>query len=163
MSTAQAILRSYRAPRQVMDRHLDEGAGEPRALIWVMVACLLLFVAQLPQLSRDAHLNPEGPPFEALAGGALLGSLFIAPLVFYGIAAVSRLVASLFGGSGTFLTARLALFWGLLAAAPLALLRGLVAGFIGPGPALTFTSLAAFVAFLAIWLICLIHLERTYV
>jgi len=46
----------------------------------------------------------------------------------------------------------MALFWGLLAAAPLWLLWGLVAGFIGPGPALDLTGIVALVAFLVLWL-----------
>lgn len=160
MSTAQAILRSYRAPRTVMRSHLARGVGEERALAWVMIACLLFFVAQLPALSRQSHLAADGPPFEALAGGAFLGTVLIAPLLFYGLAAISHLIARAFGGQGTWLEARLALFWGLMAATPLVLLRGLVAGFIGEGPSLSVTSLVAFAAFLFVWLNGLITVER---
>ncbi len=143
-----------------MAQHLARGANESRGLAWVMIACLLLFVAQLPKLSRDAFLNPEGPEFDALAGGAFLGAVLIAPLLFYGLAALSHILAKLVGGQGTWLTARLALFWGLLAATPAVLLNGLVAGFIGPGPALTITSVLAFAAFLFIWLSCLAYVEQ---
>ena len=160
MSTAQAILKSYRAPQDVMRSHLAQGAGEERALAWVMIACGLFFVAQLPGLSREAHLNPEGPPFEALAGGAFLGSVLIAPLIFYALAALSRVVAKLFGGKGSWLHARLALFWSLMAVTPLVLLQGLVAGFIGEGAGLSIVSLLAFGMFLFVWLRGLIFVER---
>lgn len=153
-------MRSYRAPRDVMRGHLARGAGEERALAWVMIACLLFFVAQLPRLSREAHLNPDGPPFEALAGGAFLGTVLIAPLIFYALAALSHAVARLFGGRATWLQARLALFWGLMAVTPLVLLRGLVAGFVGPGTPLSIISLLCFATFLFVWLNALIFVEK---
>lgn len=160
MSTTQAILKSYRAPQDVMRTHLAQGAGEERALAWVMIACVLFFVAQLPRLSREAHLNPEGPPLEALAGGAFMGTVLVAPLIFYGLAALSRIVAKLFGGRGSWLRARLALFWGLMAVTPLVLLQGLVAGFVGEGAGLSIVSLLAFAMFLYIWIRGLIFVER---
>lgn len=143
-----------------MAQHLANGAGEARGLAWLMVACLLLFIAQLPQLSRQAFLAPDGPPFDALAGGAFLGTVLMAPLLFYGLAALSHLASRAFGGQGNWLDARLALFWGLLAATPVVLFRGLVAAFVGPGLSLTLVSVAAFAAFLFIWLNCLIFVER---
>ncbi len=143
-----------------MRGHLARGAGEERALAWVMIACLLFFVAQLPRLSREAHLNPEGPPFEAVVGGAFLGTVLIAPLIFYAIAALSHLVARLFGGQGTWLHARLALFWGLMAVTPLVLLQGLVAGFVGAGASLSLISLLCFAMFLFVWLSGLIFVEK---
>ena len=160
MSTAQAIFKSYRAPWDVMRMHLERGAGEERALAWVMIACALFFVAQLPALSREAHLNPEGPPFEALAGGAFMGSVLVAPLIFYALAALSHLVAKLFGGKGSWLRARLALFWGLLAVAPWVLLQGLVAAFVGPGLGLSIVSVLAFAMFLFVWISGLLFVER---
>jgi hypothetical protein len=86
--------------------------------------------------------------------------LFVAPLGLYAIAAFSHLVARLLGGQGTWYGARMALFWALLAAAPLWLLWGLVAGLIGPGPALSATGVVALGAFLAIWIAGLFAVER---
>jgi uncharacterized membrane protein YhaH (DUF805 family) len=124
MSTSGSILRSYRAPREVLRHHLNTGAGEERALAWIMGACVLFFIAQLPGLSRKAHLNPDGPSFDGLMGGAFMGAVLMAPLMFYGIAAISHIVMKAFGGQGRWLDARLALFWALLAVTPLVLLRG---------------------------------------
>lgn len=146
------ILASYRRPGRVLARRLSapRGRGEARALITVILACFLIFIGQWPRLSRVAYLS--GQELDVLLGGALLGWIFIAPLVLYGLAALSHLVARAFGGRATWLEARMALFWALLAASPLWLFWGLVAGFVGPGPVLNVTGLVALCAFLAIWI-----------
>jgi hypothetical protein len=144
------IVRTYRAPRRVVREKLAGGEREDRALATLMAACFLIFVAQWPLLSRQAYLDPS-VPLDARMGGALMGWLFIAPMAAYVIAAASRLLARLFGGRGTWFGARLALFWALLAASPLWLLNGLVAGFIGPGAALNLVGLIAVGAFVVFW------------
>jgi hypothetical protein len=57
------------------------------------------------------------------------------------------------GGRGSFFAARIVLFWALLAVAPLMLLRGLVAGLIGPGPQLVIVSGVTFAVFLWFWIV----------
>lgn len=133
MSMTRRILRSWRAPRVVMRELLAAGQREDRAFAMLFVASLLIFVAQLPRLARQAHFDPS-VPLDARIGGAMMGIMFLFPLFAYLIAAVSHLIARIFGGRGSFYTARVALFWSLLTAAPLMLLQGLVAGFIGEGP-----------------------------
>ena len=150
MAVSTDILRTYRAPRRVLREKLANGEREDRALATLIGACVLIFVAQWPLLSRQAYLDPS-IPFDARMGGALMGWLFIAPISAYVIAAASHLVARLAGGRGTWFGARLALFWALLAASPLWLLNGLVAGLIGPGAALNAVGLAAVAAFLVFW------------
>ncbi|MGR3802308.1 YIP1 family protein [Marinibacterium profundimaris] len=135
MAVTTDIAAMYRRPRPVVARLLDMGPREDRALVFLMLFCALGFVAQLPRLSREAYLQEQ--ELNMLMGGALLGWVFLAPLMFYGIAALSHLVAKIFGGKGQWYGARIALFWALLASAPLMLLHGLVAGFIGPGAAQT--------------------------
>lgn len=150
MSVSTEIVRAYRAPREVLRRQLSADKNEGRVLVYMTVACLLFFVAQWPRLSREAFMDPS-IPLEARLGGALLGWLFIAPLAFYGIGALTHLLARLFGGQGSFYAARLALFWSLLVISPLVLLLGLVSGFIGQGPAQNATGLLLLGAFLYIW------------
>lgn len=150
MSLTQDILQSYRAPRTVLRRRLGPEPREDRALAILMGACLLLFVAQWPGHARAAHLAPE-VPLDARLTGALMGTIFLLPLLAYAVAAASHLLLRLFGGQGTFHGARMALFWAMLAVAPLMLLNGLVRGMIGPGPAETATGAVAAMAFLAIW------------
>jgi len=160
MSTANAIMASYRRPGTVLREYRDKGADEGLAMSWLFVACILFFVARLPSLSRFAFETNQETPFSALALGTFFGVVLVAPIVMYPLAALSHLVARMFGGKGRWLDARLALFWALLASTPLVLLNGLVAGFIGKGPQLTLVSILAFVAFLWIWLRGLIVLER---
>lgn len=161
MAISTEIFRTYRAPRDVMRRLLAAGQREDRAIAYLMGACVIIFVAQWPRLQREAMLNPEGPPLEAQISGALMGWVFIAPLMFYGIAALSHIIAKLFGGRGTWWGARMALFWTLLVISPLMLLNGLIAGFIGPGLQLNVTGWLTILAFCAIWGISLVESERS--
>lgn len=158
MAITTDIVESYRRPRAVLRRLLD-GGTEGRALAVLMGACLLMFVALWPGAARDAHVNPD-IPLDARMGGALMGTVFLVPLLAYGLAAASHLVARAFGGRGTPLGARLALFWSLLAVSPLMLFQGLVRGMIGPGPALTLVGLAVLAAFVFLWINALIEAER---
>ena len=136
-----------------------------------MAACLLIFVAQWPLLAREAHLArlaavaagvPTGqvPDVQALMVGRMFATLFVLPLALYGLAAVTRLVARAFGGQGTYYSARIALFWSLLATTPLMLLQGLVGGLIGPGPAFTAVGVAVLAAFAYLWINAVIVTER---
>ena len=159
MAVSTEMLRAYAAPRAAFRRQLSGGANEGRALIYLMVACLVFFVAQLPRLAREAHLD-SSMPLDGLINGAFYGWIFIAPLFFYVLAAVSHIFARLVGGGGTWFSARMALFWSLLVISPLMLLLGLVTGFIGPGPAQFATSLLLVGAFFYIWGCGLLEAER---
>ncbi|MGR3650635.1 MAG: YIP1 family protein [Roseovarius sp.] len=151
MSVTADMLRGYVAPRVVMRKQLAAPA-EDRALIYLLLACGLFFVARLPALSRQDHMMTDSPGFAALASGSFLGAVIFAPLVFYAIAALSHLVARALGGTGSWVGARLALFWSLLMVAPLVLLRGLTEAMTGPGAALSITGFAVGIAFLWLWM-----------
>jgi hypothetical protein len=69
----------------------------------------------------------------------------------YGVAALSHVIAKIFGGQGSWYTARLALFWTLLATSPLVLFYGLVRGLIGPGSQAVLVGAIGAVVFLLIW------------
>ncbi len=150
MPVTSDIVSTYRRPGRVVRNLLDMGQREDRALAFVMAFCVIAFVARLPALARRAHL--EGLELNMLLGGALLGIVFILPLLFYLLAWLSHLASRLLGGQGTSYGARIALFWSLLATTPLVLLNGLVAGFIGPGPALSVVGLLWVVVFVWFWL-----------
>ncbi|WP_170765900.1 YIP1 family protein [Ruegeria lacuscaerulensis] len=158
MPVTSDIVATYRGPGRVVRRLLDLGQREDRALVFVMAFCVVAFIAQLPSLSRRAHL--EGSELNMLMGGALLGTVIILPLVFYALAFVSFAASRLVGGQGTAYGARLALFWALLSSTPLVLLNGLVAGFIGPGPTLTVVGLIWLAVFLWFWLSGLRQVQR---
>lgn len=158
MAVTTDIVASYRHPRAVVRRRIDQ-ADEGRALALLMGACVLVFVSQWPGHARAAHLDPL-IPLDARLGGALMATLFFLPPIAYGVAFLGRLVARLFGGRGTGLGARVALFWSLVAISPLMLLQGLVAGLIGPGPALSLTGAGVGLAFAYLWLNAMVEAER---
>lgn len=158
MGVSVDIVRAWRHPRQVMARLLGGGVREDRALIFLMTACLLIFIAQWPRLARQAHFDPS-TPLDARLGGALMAWLFIVPLAGYLLAALARIVAKLLGGQGSWYSSRLALFWSLLAAAPFWLIFGLASGFAATGIVKNLFGLVAFLAFLIIWLSSMIQAE----
>ena len=159
MTITADIVATYRSPRRVMRSILGRGAGEPQALGFVMIACFIMWVSRLPSLQRAAFFNPDGAEFTTMAAVGALGGIIFAPILFYGIAGLSHLIVRPFGGKGSWLVARIALFWSLLAVSPLVMLHGLVAGFIGAGTALTATALVGFLLFLVIWFQCLKEAE----
>ncbi len=145
-----------------MARKLAQGVRDRVSFAYLVVGMLLAFIAQLPGLRRQAQQSdpqleeairaeagdvrqiesvavPQDmidAKFEAYMSGALIAWIFIMPLIFYLLAGLSVLGVKLFKGKMTGMQARLALFWSFLAATPLLLFQGLVAGFIGEGPAL---------------------------
>ncbi|SES21215.1 Yip1 domain-containing protein [Tranquillimonas rosea] len=150
MALTTDIVATYRNPAAALRRRAVGPPREDRALVTLMLACGLYYIAQWPRIAREAHAD-ESLTLQALLGGALLGWIFVAPLLFYLIAALSHLVARLFGGKARWYDARMALFWALLATTPLALLQGLTAGFVGPGPAETLVAVVSFGTFLVFW------------
>jgi hypothetical protein len=159
MPVSSDIVATYRGPGRVVRRLLDMGPREDRALIFVMGFCVVAFIAQMPSLARQAHL--ESVELNALLGASLFGTVFILPLFFYFLALVSFWVARLFGGKGTPYGARLALFWALLSSTPLLLFNGLVAAFIGSGPILQWVGFFWFAVFVWFWLSGLRQAQRS--
>lgn len=162
MSATTEIFETWRRPAQVMRRKLDRGVGEEHALILLFAACFLFYVAQWPRLSREAHLGlthaqeaglplEEVPGIQALLGINLFAFLFMVPLIFYAVAALSRLILRLFRAKIDPLAARIALFQALLCTAPLMLFQGLLAGFSGPGLSVTAVGVGIALAFLWLW------------
>lgn len=158
MSILRNIAATYRGPGVVMRRLLQMGQREDRALAYLMGACALMFVSQLPRLARESHLT--GQDLNMMMGGALMGWVFIAPLFLYGLAYVARGLGKLIGGQGTAYGARLALFWALLAAAPIGLLLGLTAGFVGPGIEMQAVGILWIAVLLWFWISGSIAMER---
>lgn len=160
MSVVKDIAASWRRPGVVMRRHLAAGRREDRAIMFLMLACGLIFVAQWPIISREAALAPDGPPLEARLAITFFAWLMVWPIGFYALGGLSHLIARAIGGKGTWYTARLALFWALLASTPAWLFYGLVAGFIGPGPAQQGGGALLLIVFLSIWGLSLREAER---
>lgn len=150
MAITANITATYRGPGKVVRRLLSLGEREDRALAYLMASCGLIFIAQLPTLARQAHVT--GEDLNMLMGASLMALIFVAPLLFYAIAFLARVVGRVFGGRGSGYGARLALFWALLASSPLILFHGLVSGFIGPGPEKQAVGLIWFLVFMWFWI-----------
>ncbi|SIP87400.1 hypothetical protein SAMN05421641_101122 [Paracoccus thiocyanatus] len=142
------ILESWWAPGRVV---ASLRSMPDRALIAVLMAAMLIFlIAQAPGHARAAQLQPE-VPLAARMGGAILGVMFMMPLMAYAVAALVSALSRLTPWPVAPLDSRLALFWALLAAAPAMLLAGLTAGLVGPGAPLALTRAVAGLGFLVIW------------
>ena len=150
MSVTTEILATYRGPGRVIARHLAEGPREDRALVILLGGCVVMFIAQWPRLARQSYQT--GEDLQMLMGGSLMALVFLLPLLLYVVGLLSYLLVRLFRGRASGYGARIALFWALLAASPLMLLWGLVAGFIGEGIEMTLTGSLWFAIFAWFWI-----------
>ncbi|MDZ7904820.1 MAG: YIP1 family protein [Cypionkella sp.] len=117
---------------------------------------LLTFVAQYPRLSRIS-LQDAAIPLAPQLLGLAYGLLLFLPVA-YGLAALSHIVARGLGAKGgSWYGARLALFWSLVACAPLVLLQGLTFGIIGPGTQSFLVGIFALTAFVVFWALALVE------
>jgi len=146
MSVTNDMIAAYRRPSKIMERQLNSGAGEDRALIYLMATCVVVFISNLPVLSRTSHLDQVdmGP----LLGASVLAWLFVAPLLFYILATVFRMILRVLGCKASWFEVRLALFWAMLASTPLILLNGLTGGMLGNGVEQTIVGGFWFASFL---------------
>lgn len=156
MPVTNDIVRTWRRPRAVMRDLLAMGPREDRAIMFLMVSCFLIFVAQWPRLRRvsegfEASPFPPEINFEGMMTYTFFATVIIFPLLMYGLAGLTHIVAKIFGGKGSWYSARLALFWTMLAMTPLILFYGLVRGLIGPGSQATLVGAIGGLAFLIIW------------
>lgn len=148
MAVSTDIVRTWRSPRRVISDLLAAGQREDRSIAYLMSGCFLIFVAQWPRLSRVAYL--EGEDLDRLVAYEFLSWMVIWPLLFYGLAALLHGVMRLLRRPSRAWTARLVLFWAVLASSPLGLLYGLLTGMIGTGPGVHLVGaiwLMAFVIF----------------
>lgn len=158
MTVTTDLVATWRRPRAILRQHLARGRSEPFAFALLLVFLALAFVAQWPVAAREAHFAGEASALPRILPRAL-AVLATIPL-WYALAAVSRLVAGRLGGQGSWYGARVALFWALAAIGPLMLFQGLVAGMIGPGPAVTAVTLLVGAAFFWLWFTLLHEAER---
>ena len=143
MAVTRDIVEAHLRPRRVMARLLSMGQREDRALAMLMGGCVILFMAQWPYRARQAHIT--GETLTDYIQHDAVGLIFLLPLLAYGVAALLRLISRVFGAKADYYSARLALFWALLASSPSLVLAGMVKGFIGLGAANTIIG--------ALWLI----------
>ena len=125
MALTSDIVATYKGPSRVVGRFLGQGRNEVRALLFVLIAGLLMFIAAAPYQAREAQLNPDGPLEVRLYWSAFL-FIFIVPLLLYGLAALVWVVTKVARMPVSGYEVRYTLLWALLASAPVKLLQGLV-------------------------------------
>jgi hypothetical protein len=158
MSVTRDIVQSWRHPRLVLRQHLQRPRAEAFAFALLLVFLILAFVAQWPVAARQSYEAGTPSVMPRLLALALAVAASIP--VWYGLAALSHLVARAFGGKGSWYGCRMALFAALVAVSPLLLLQGLTAGMIGPGNALIAVQVLVGAGFLYLWISMLIEAER---
>lgn len=158
MSVTTDLVSTWRSPRAAVRRHLARGVSEPFAFTLLLVFLIVAFIAQWPIAAREAFQaqEPSAAPRILARAFAVLATI---PL-WYGLAALSRIVARAIGGKGSWYTARIALFWALASISPLMLLQGLISGMVGPGPGLWVVNGIVGLGFLWLWLTMLHEAER---
>jgi Na+(H+)/acetate symporter ActP len=128
MSLLLDIVAAYKAPKREMRRHIDNVIAEEQTLFFAMLFGGLSFLAQLPDIAKRAHITEQS--LSAMAGAQFIASVFMMPLLMYGIAAISHLIMARFGGQGDHIGARRALFWAGVVTAPVLLLSAVVNTFV---------------------------------
>lgn len=161
MSITNNVIASYTAPREVFRRLLAHGRREDRALVFLMVACGLGFVAQWPRLARYAALSDD-IPLQGYLVGALFVWMFLVPLLSYGLAGLLHLGMLALRRSSSWFATRMVLFWTMLAVTPLSLLQGLLAGIAGQGAGAGLIGFVVLLAFVYILVQGLREVARTH-
>jgi len=147
MSVTAEILATWRDPAGPVRRLVANGPREDRALVILIGACILLYVARLPMLARQARLDPT-VPLDASMGITLFVMLFVMPLLAYALAFLIHLIVRALGRTGTASGARMVLFWAFLAITPAALAQGLLEALLGPSAVVRIFGVAVFGFFL---------------
>lgn len=132
MALTQDIIATYKGPGRVVARFLAQGRNEVRALLFMLIAGMLMFVASTPYQAREAQLDPDIPLVARMYWSAFL-YIMILPILLYLFAIMIWGLARIARRQVTGYEIRFTLIWALLASTPVMLLMGLTAGFIGPG------------------------------
>jgi hypothetical protein len=124
MSLLSDIGAALKAPKAEMRRHISEGIREEQTLFFALLFGGLSFLSLLPDIAKRAHITEDS--LAGMAAAQFIASVFMMPLLMYGIAAISHVILVRFGGQGDHIGARRALFWAAVVATPIMLLSAIV-------------------------------------
>lgn len=124
MSLIYDIGAALKSPKREMRRHISDGIREEQTLFFALLFGGLSFVSLLPDIAKRAYLTDDS--LSAMAAAQFIASVFMMPLLMYGIAAISHVILARFGGQGDHIGARRALFWAAVVTTPLMLLSAIV-------------------------------------
>jgi len=133
--------------------HQEETANEPRILFYAFLSGFLLFLVGLPTVKMQATLIDDSSAVAIVLTARFFGALFVLPLLFYALAAIARLVAAAFGGTGSFRNTRLSIFWAVLVTMPILIFASLSATILASATELPLSALGVLVllGFAVIW------------
>lgn len=132
MALTSDIVATYKGPGRVVARFLAQGRNEVRALLFLLIAGMIMFIAGMPYQARVAQLDPD-IPLQARMYWSGFFFILILPILIYLFALIILGLARIARRQVTGYEIRFTLIWALLASSPVMLLLGLIAGFIGPG------------------------------
>lgn len=136
-----------------MRNQIDRGNDEPRLMAYLAFGCFVIFLSFLPRLMATDLSGTD----QSLAAGITVwffSVMFFVPLMMYGVAAISHLVAKAFGATGPYHNARHAIAWMLVVLSPVLIVKGMLGSvFIALEMPMAINALNALLAFaiLRIW------------
>jgi len=158
MALTSDILATYKGPGRVVARFLAQGRNEVRALLFVLIAGMMMFIAVMPYQAREAQLDPD-IPLQARMYWSAFFYILIVPILIYLFAVLVWGVSRIARRQITGYEIRFTLIWAFLASTPVMLLMGLTAGFIGPGIQLQVLGLIWLVLFGWFWVAGLLRAD----
>jgi len=123
------IINAYGGLRTSMRQQLDREPGEEHLLAVLVYGCFVVFLSFLPRLfATDLTQTPD----QSIAAGIIMWFfvvMFFLPLILYGIAWISHLIAKAFGATNSNKNARHALIWALAVLSPVLIAKAMIGSF----------------------------------
>ena len=119
------IAGTYFRPKTVIRNKL-RSTTEGQAFAYLLLGCILHLCGRIPRLQSDTVSVQSDVPFYGALVANLFGSIFLAPFLFYLVAAFVRILIKIIGIEVSWLHSRMALFWTVLIVFPLAFINGVV-------------------------------------
>ncbi|MGE4610547.1 MAG: hypothetical protein AAED33_03965 [Paracoccaceae bacterium] len=120
------IINAYGGLRPSMRKQMDKNPGEEGLLALLVFGCFVIFLSFLPRLfATDLSQTPD----QSMAAGIIMWFfvvMFFMPLVLYGVAWASHLIAKPFGATNGNKAARHALFWALSVVSPVLITKAML-------------------------------------
>jgi len=131
MSVWARLRESYRDMRGTTRALIDENPSEPRLLFFVLLADIIFFLSMgVRTVVSPSEIVEQSLPLPTTVGVLLIGILLLRTTFMYLLAAITCIVARLFGGEGSFQETRAGVFWASLVSTPVGVFGALMGGLI---------------------------------